>query len=105
VTWEATLNAAMSVVRDTFPQTVTYTPEGGSPESVTGVFDAAYEGTEIDGDGLPVITSRPMLWLKLVDMSQAPHARDQAVIGSTTYEVTNTEIDGSGGIRLMLVEV
>jgi hypothetical protein len=105
MTWAAALDAALTVERDTFPQAVTYTPEGGAAASIVGIFDEAHEGTEFDADGLAVLTTRPVLWVKLDDMAQAPHVRDTAVIGATTYEVTSTQADGSGGMDLYLVEV
>jgi len=105
MTWAAALDSALTVVRDVFPQAATYAYEGGGSDSITGVFDEAYEGADFDSDGLAVITTRPMFWAKLADFaSGTPHVRDTITIGSRTLEVSSTQIDGAGGVRLYLVE-
>lgn len=104
--WTAALDRLTKTVRDTFPTTVTYTPENGSPESITAVFDISARVVEVDRDtGLNVDSTAPTLTVRLADLSDTPHVRDQAVIGSTTYEVYRVEPDGSGMAALRLTEV
>ena len=107
--WTDALDAMISTVRDTFPASVAYTPEGSpTTYSLTGVYDEAYKGTELDRNyGVPVETTRPVLTIRLADLpvGTQPHVRDVLTVNSTTYEVSNVQPDGSGMSRLYLVEV
>lgn len=105
--WTDALDAMITTVRDTFPSSVLYTPEGSSTTyTLTGVFDEAYKGTELDRDyNVPVETTRPTLTIRLADLPVTPHVRDVLTVNSTTYEVSNVQPDGSGMSRLYLVEV
>lgn len=106
MTWASALDMLTKTVRDTFPTKVTYTPEDGSPESITAVFDLAAHVVEVDRDiGLNVDSTVPTLTVRLADLSVTPHVRDRVIIGSTTYEVYRVELDGSGMAALRLTEV
>ena len=107
MSWAGALDRAIKVVRDTFPATASYTPESGiTTYTLTGVFDEAYKGTELDSDlGVPVETTRPVLTIRLADLAVTPHVRDAVVVNSTSYTVSNVQVDGSGMARLYLVEV
>ena len=107
MSWAGALDRAIKVVRDTFPATGTYTPEGGSTTyTLTGVFDEAYKGTVIDTNmGLPVETTHPVWTIVLADLPVAPRVNAAVVVNGTSYTVSDVQVDGSGMARLYLVEV
>lgn len=104
-TWADSLSGALTVVRDTFPATVAYTPAStGTPEAITGIFDEAHEAVEMGADGVPISTTRPALWIKLTDLSVAPRQEDRVEVASRTFSVSDTQPDGAGGSTLYLIE-
>lgn len=102
--WATSLDAALTVVRDTFPAAVSYTPAStGTPEAITAVFDEAHEAVDIS-TGTPVSTTRPALWVRLADLSVAPRQEDRVVVAGRTFSVADTQPDGAGGSTLFLLE-
>jgi len=86
-----------------FGQAVTYTPSGGSPASVSAVFDAAYQlvtlGLDVEVDAVG-----PVLGVRLGDLASAPARGDGVTVGSTSYTVRSVHPDGQGGAQLILGE-
>lgn len=60
-----------------FGESVTYTPRGGSPATVSGVFEDAHEEITV-ADGIPVSRFAPMLSVWLGDLPD-----DRALQGDT----------------------
>ena len=84
-----------------FGETVTFTPSGGSAETVTGIFDAEHVYQELLGETV-VETTRPMLLVRLAALSKAPVRKDAITVRSTNYIVTEIQPDGQGDLALLL---
>ena len=78
-----------------------YRPGGGAEETITAVFDEEGEDVEIE-DGAEVITTAPMLGVRLADISQAPAAGDTLTVIGKGFQVYKVKPDGQGGARLFL---
>lgn len=92
-------DGVLEACKGTFGETVSYTPAGGSAESITGIFNAK---TQVVEDGLPVILDQPNLGVVLADLSSAPRVGDTVVVRGVSYRVSNVENDGEGGSVLSL---
>jgi len=92
--------------RDTFGQSVSYTPAAtGIAESITAPFDAAHEVMSLDAEQ-PISSTAPVIDVRLADLSVAPAQGDLCTVGGTDYEVTDVQPGQVGGTaHLMLVEV
>ncbi len=86
----------VSLCQETMGQDVDYTPYGHSVETIKGIFDNAY--VDIEG----VVSLKPVLRIKLDDLSFAPSKRDTVVIQDITYRVMESREDGFGGSTLIL---
>jgi hypothetical protein len=84
---------------------VLYTPGAGSPVTVQGVFDQAYQ--VLDGGGLGeagVMTCRPAVSVMLADLPSDPKADPAAriTIRGHVYKVWKHEYDGQGRAVLVM---
>jgi hypothetical protein len=103
VSWGVIADLATKAVRETYGQSVVYTPGTGAPVTLRAVFDALYEVVQLL-DGVPVTTQRPVLDVRLADLGTvAPAIGHTLVIGTDGYEVTDVQIDGRGSAKLFLV--
>lgn len=85
--------------------TITLTPPSGPAESIEALFDEHYTTVGADRDGYPIETTRPMLDVRLADLSATPtHAWSVSVDGQA-YEISEVAPDGNGGAKLYLREV
>lgn len=84
-----------------FGQAVTYTPRGGSPVEVTGIFDAAHQLVTLAGD-VEIDTVGPVLGVRLADFAAPPTQGDQVTVAGTAYAVRSVQPDGQGGASLVL---
>lgn len=86
-----------------FGEAVVYTPAGGSPVSIRGVF--SQEAETIDSQTqAPVIVRVPNVALRLADLSQMPEQGDGLTVAGTDYTVTEVMQDSIGGCLLYLRE-
>ena len=100
----AALNTVTNrAARDIWGEGITLALSGGPAASVRAVFDAAHERVEFDSAGVPVTATRPVLDVRLADLSIAPRQGDVATIGGVAHEVTEVATDGNGGAKLFLV--
>lgn len=99
------LLTADRAVSDRLGRDVIYTPEGGVPVTVRGVYDAAYFAATPGQPG--VSTSTPALFLDLTDLAVDPVQDNPAIqIGGDTFEVREVQPDGAGvGVLLLLTRV
>lgn len=79
--------------RDTFGETVSFTPAGGSAVSITAIFNLRSEVVE---DGLAVIVHRPSIGIKTADLAASPRVGDAVTVRSVSYKIANVEDDGEG---------
>ena len=90
--------------QDALGEAVTYTPSGGSPASMRGVFSAA--GVRIDFDsGVAVESRSPMVSMHLADFGTPPARGDEVTVRSIDYTVLFIQPDGEGDADLFLEEV
>lgn len=86
-----------------FADVVMYYPASGSPYSIPGIFDAAYESVNMEAT-IPVASTTPMLRLQETAMILPPANGDQVVIRGKRYSVIEPEPDGVGIMKLRLHE-
>ena len=86
-----------------FGETVTFTPAGGSPEAVTGIFDADHVYQELLGDTM-IETTRPVMVVRDAALSQTPVRGDAISVRSVSYVVTEIQPDGQGD-QVLILEV
>lgn len=86
----------MAATGRVFGEDCTYTPSGGSPVSIKGVFDNAF--IEVEG----VMSLKPVIRINLSDLEDAPGKGDQVTINSITYDVKESQPDSHGGTTLIL---
>lgn len=92
---------ALSAVQATFGENVSYTPRGGSPQTISGVFNA--QSFTVDGaTGLRVMTTQPTLLIKLNALAAHPKQGDAVTVRTVAYTVKEWDDDGEGGSLLWL---
>ena len=84
-----------------FGETVTFTPNGGTPATVTGVFDAEHAYQELIGEAL-IETTRPIVVVRSAAFSPTPVRGDAISVRSTNYKVIEIQPDGQGDLSLIL---
>lgn len=100
IDWDAVVLAP--VVDDTFGEPVTYTPAGGEPFEITGVFSEGHDQVALLDDGPEATTARPMLGVRLAHFVSPPAQGDQVVIRGVTYAVAEPRPDSHGRATLIL---
>jgi hypothetical protein len=99
--WATFADSILKQTTATFGQDVTYTPAVGSPVTIQGIFDHAYQDVQLQ-HGPGVSSVRPVLGIRLADLAARPAKGDTATIGATIYRVIDIEEDGQGGATLRL---
>jgi len=100
---ETATERAIFFSADDFGTTATYTPSGGSPTSVKGIFDKDYIAVD-SGGSVPIALEQPRFLCATSDVSAA--AEDDAItIQGTAYLIKVVENDGTGVTILVLEEV
>jgi len=85
-----------------FGETVVFTPAlTGTPETVTGIFDAEHHYQEVM-EGAVIETSRPRLVLQRTTLSVTPLRTDGITVRSTGYTVLEVMPDGQGDLEIIL---
>lgn len=81
---------------------ITYTPDGGAPVVITGIFDARYVLAKGDAES-GVETLGPAVFVRLSDLPTDPEDDDPTItISGVVYRVVERRPDGIGGIVLAL---
>lgn len=96
MSFDSLFDSVLNTCNNVFGTDVAYTSSGGSAVSIKGVFDNAY--VEVEG----VVTLKPILRIKLSDLSAPPGKGDQVTVGTTVYRVSESRPDGYGGSTLIL---
>lgn len=105
MSWESLLSTADQAVKSGFSRATTYTPEGGDPVEVRGIYDAAYVSAT---PGTPnVSTSAPAVFYLLADLPSDPEHDDPTiVVGTESFKVIEVKKDSNAaGVLLVLTEV
>ena len=78
---------------------ITYTPKGGMPRIIPGMFQ---EFTElVDGDSVDIVATNPVLSVRSIDLP-CPETGDIVEIDGIEYEVAVIRPDNEGIIELIL---
>lgn len=83
---------------DRLGQAVTYTPNGGSGESVDGIWFDDAEDIQV-GEGVPIIQPATFVDFRIADLSQTPAKGDTVTKGSTTYTIEEVRPTAQGAAR------
>ncbi len=101
--WPALAALAQKAGQSTLGEATTYTPSGGSPESVTGIFDGV--SVEVDlNTGELIQSTEPFLTVRLADLAVAPTVGDAITVRTIGYTIAEIHPDGQGDARLKLQE-
>jgi hypothetical protein len=92
-------------VRTTFGQSVTYTPQVGSPYTFRAVRDVVHVQERIGQSKINESTTEIRLTVRLADMDTVPAQGDLLTTQSIDYEVRDVQVDGQGDADLLLIEV
>ena len=88
---------------DDFADTATYTPVGGSPASVNGIFDAP-QASRNATDLMDITIPSPQFVCRTADVPSAADG-DEIIIRSVSYNVRVVLTDGTGVSTLILEKV
>lgn len=102
MTWAETADRTLKAAIGTFKTAATYTPSGGSPTSLDGVFN--HRHMEVDPNtGVSVDTAKTTFGVRLADLPETPTGSASLVIpGKGTFRVNEVIEDGEGGAELVL---
>lgn len=101
--WIDLAAGVMSSAQSTFGESVTFTPAGGSPSTVVGIFNDIFEAIDQNGGG--IMSARPTVGVAVADFSTLPAPGDAFTIRSVNYEVEEVQRDGEAGLVLHLHKV
>lgn len=103
MSWSDLTNGVMNAAVSAFGETVVYTPSGGSPFSISGIFKSQY--LEVDfSTGEEILSETPNLGVKNSDFASPPAQGDTLVVNDTTYTVHTVHKDGEAGSTILLYE-
>lgn len=101
MSWQETARRMVGTCTRIFGEQVTYLPRAGGSITLLGVFNDAWQ--EVDPDSGAVISSnRPVIGIRLADLSAAPTAGDRVRVRGIEYLVKDSQRDGEAGAILML---
>lgn len=99
--WSDRAGLVLAAALREFGQAITYTPSGGSPATLTAIFDSDYQLVSLGGD-VEIDAVGPVLGVRLADFASPPAQGDAATVGSASYVVRSVHPDGQGGAKLLL---
>lgn len=104
--WPGLANLCNLAVRNTFGETVTYTPISGAGSfPLVAPFDQAFAVVELQA-GVPVTSVRPVLDVRLADLPALPEQGDTYTRASgAEYEVVEVQPGGNGTAKLISLAV
>ena len=94
--WTAELARKLDLELATFGQQVTYSPQGGSPFTVTGILESGARREDASPG------TYALLLTKVSTFTVPPVRGDEVTVGTSVYKVVDLEADAEGVIRLVL---
>lgn len=82
-----------------FAVTAVYNPGGGSPTSISVIYDNEYLSSVLGG--IEVENKNPMILCKTSDVANAKHG-ETIVVNGITYKIIEVQPDGTGLTSLIL---
>ena len=103
--WPTLLLAADRAALQHLGGSIRYTPSGGQPVDVRGIFDAAY--VRVDAGQAGVTSCGPVVFVRTEDLPTDPEVDEGATITveGVQYRIQEPEKDGQGGALLFLRRV
>ena len=91
-----------SPIRKLLGSAVTYTPGGGAPQQVRGVFESAYARADAGNPGIS--TAVPAFFARVSELASNPMVDLEALVtvDGTVYRIREVQPDGLGGVVLLL---
>lgn len=104
MSWQNLADMALKAGIRTFKTSGVYTRLAAPSDEIEidGVFDTVHRSVDPE-TGVPVSSKTPTFGIRLEDLPAAPDAGDQVVIRTVAYEVIESQEDGEGGAKLILV--
>lgn len=97
---ETAVERAIFFEVDDFAVTASYTPQGGSPVAVRGIYDQEY--LELDSGGsVAFAINQPRFQCASASVASAAEG-DTLVVSGVTYKITVVQPDGTGVTTLVL---
>lgn len=84
---------------------ITYTPIGGAPVTIKGVFGLRDVTAGVDAEGVGFIDRVPTLRIRSAELSANPTRGDTVVVNDTTYRVAGSEIDPEAATVVLMLEL
>lgn len=81
----------------------TFNPQVGGSQLIDVIFTERHQDT--DANGVPYGEPRPVAWVQIAQVAQAPLAGDQLVISAVVYTVREVRTDGVGAYELTLSDI
>ena len=104
--WPNITESILGISMTVFGTPFTFTPNGGQPENLTGVFDDEHEEVDLDVTGDAALsTHSPRIGVRISDFSIPPGRGDRIERSNISYEIFDVQRDGQGGTVLILHEV
>ena len=100
--WEKAAEALHASCRDAFGVPVIFTPAGGGPTTIIGIFEAERDVATIDAIGVPVAARKPVLEARVADFPTMPQEGDVVTVGGMDYAIVDVQPDGHGWVALIL---
>ena len=86
---------------DEFAEDITYSPSGGSPYSLKGIFDHEYEDINPETNEA-IVSEQPNVQVDENKLQAEPKPNDEVTIRSVVYKVIKSEKNGVGVTRILL---
>ncbi|OGQ23515.1 MAG: hypothetical protein A3I05_01095 [Deltaproteobacteria bacterium RIFCSPLOWO2_02_FULL_44_10] len=104
MTWLETTGFVLGHCLTTFGEDITYTPKGGAPVVMIGIFDDFYESVD-PNTGAIITSQQPIVGIRDLDLGQTPRQDDRVFVRGILYRVKEVQTDGQGGSKLYLHKV
>lgn len=88
----------------TFGESVEYRPVAGGTFDIRGIFEKNPKVFDIGSQSM-VSTNEPELDIKDTALALEPIEDDKLTVDGQNYRVSDTEVDGRGGIKLFLRKI
>lgn len=81
----------------------TFNPQIGGSQLIDAIFVERHQDT--DANGVPYGEPRPVAWVQIAQVAQAPLAGDELVVNAVPYTIREVRTDGVGAYELTLSDI
>lgn len=94
-----------AALREFEAESVTFTPAGGPPIVVRGIFNNVWREVDPGTDAI-ISTNQPNLGIRLSDFgTRPPRDGDTVTVNGIAYRVSDPQEDGEGGCKILLHKI